>query len=171
MIVAAGIFSAPEFPDVDRSSFQGLAFHSKDLNKNSENLASEEIKTVAVVGGNKSAFEAVSASFKAGKDVHWLIREDGAGAGVLLRATLPNGMPSSRIALVRALLVMLPTIYRTSRGWWDQTILSGKTALGRKIFNWFWMTTSMKRIGDRYDKSENGRLLKPDVSKYVPPDL
>lgn len=71
LMVAVGNFSVPMIPDIDTSLFDGITFHTKDLRKRAADLASEDVQTVAVVGGNKSAFEAVCLSYKAGKKVHW----------------------------------------------------------------------------------------------------
>ncbi|PMD57292.1 FAD/NAD(P)-binding domain-containing protein [Hyaloscypha bicolor E] len=50
-----------------------------------------------------------------------------------------------------------------SRNWWDRFVVSGGNAWGKKLFEWFWQSTTNNRIGDRYEKSENGRLLKPKI--------
>jgi cation diffusion facilitator CzcD-associated flavoprotein CzcO len=166
LMVATGTFSIPQLPNIDTSRFQGKVFHTKDLNKRSAELSLQDIETVAVVGGNKSSFEAVCLCYKAGKKVHWLIRENvGAGPGLLMQASLPNGMSTARLGYLRVFGLVLPTIYRQTRSWWDRFFLSGKNAWGRKLFDWFWENATLKRVGDRYDKSPNGKLLRPDIVK------
>jgi hypothetical protein len=126
---------------------------------------SKDIETIAVVGGNKSSFEAVCLSYKAGKNIHWLIREEGAGPALLMRTQLPNGISTSKIGYTRFVSMFFPTIYSNSRNWWDRLVVSGGNAWGKKLFEWFWQSTTNNRIGDRYEKSENGRLLKPKILK------
>ena len=164
LLVATGISSKPKFPDIDTSALEGLVVHTKDLHKRHDDLVSEKVKTVAVVGGNKSSVEAVRACARAGKQVHWLIRENGAGPGLLLNAKLANGKQGPQVGLCRVTEFNHPTIFGY-RGWWDRFFLSGKYSLGSKIFNWFWNSITTRGLGDRYEKSENGRLLKPKLPK------
>jgi dimethylaniline monooxygenase (N-oxide forming) len=127
LMVATGNFSIPKLPNVDTSSFEGKIFHTKALNKRSAELSSKDIEIVAVVGGNKSSFEAVCTCYKAGKNVHWLIREDGgAGPGVLLQASLPNGTPTSKLVYIRIFELCFPTVYRRTRTWWDRFFVTGR---------------------------------------------
>jgi dimethylaniline monooxygenase (N-oxide forming) len=165
LMVATGHFTVPKLPNIDISAFEGKTFHTKDVNERSEELLSKNIETIAVVGGNKSSFEAVSLSHKAGKNVHWLIREEGAGPAMLMRTQLPNGISTSKIGYTRFTSMFFPTIYSNSRNWWDRFVVSGGNAWGKKLFEWFWQSTTNNRIGDRYEKSENGRLLKPKILK------
>jgi dimethylaniline monooxygenase (N-oxide forming) len=165
LMVATGHFTVPKLPNIDTSTFDGEILHTKDVNERSDQLLSKDVETVAVVGGNKSSFEAVSLCYKAGKDVHWLIREDGAGPAMLMRTQLPDGTSTSKIGYIRFASIFFPTIYSPSRNWWDRFVVSGRNAWGRKLFEWFWQNTTDKRVGDRYEKSENGRLLKPKILK------
>jgi dimethylaniline monooxygenase (N-oxide forming) len=163
LMVATGQFSIPKFPDVDTTSFEGKVLHTRELNKFASGLSSESIQSVAVYGGNKSAFEVVTACYRAGKIVYWLIREDGAGPGLLMRASLPDGTSTSKLGFMRITSITLPQIYRQTRSWLDKFLLSGNNALGRRICDWFWKSTTLKRVGDQYEKSENMKLLKPDI--------
>lgn len=165
LLVATGHFSVPKLPNIDTSAFDGKTFHTKDVNESSDALLSKDVETVAVVGGNKSSFEAVSLCYKAGKNVHWLIREEGAGPSMLFRTELPNGMSASKIGYIRFASMFFPTIYSNSRGWFDRFVVSGGNAWGRRLFEWFWRSNTNKRIGDRYERSDNGRLLKPNILK------
>jgi hypothetical protein len=165
LMVATGHFSVPKLPNIDISAFEGKTFHTKDVNERSDELLSKDIETIAVVGGNKSSFEAVCLSYKAGKNIHWLIREEGAGPALLMRTQLPNGISTSKIGYTRFVSMFFPTIYSNSRNWWDRLVVSRGNAWGKKLFEWFWQSTTNNRIGDRYEKSENGRLLKPKILK------
>lgn len=164
LIVATGLTSKPVFPDIDTSTFDGLVLHSKDLHKRHNDLVSDNIQSVIVVGGNKSSVEAVNICASAGKEVNWLIREDGAGPGMLLNAKLASGRSGQEVPLRRVSTFNNPTIFR-HRGWWDYYVLSGKNSLGTRLFNWFWTKVAYMSFGNRYEKSENGMLLKPDIPK------
>ncbi|PVH85139.1 FAD/NAD(P)-binding domain-containing protein [Cadophora sp. DSE1049] len=162
LLIATGLNSRPKMPDIDISAFSGIAIHSKDLHKRYGDITSETIHSVVVVGGNKSAIEAASACARAGKTVHWLIREDGAGAGMLMNATLASGKSAPEISLCRVMEYHSPTLYGY-RGWWDRFYLSGKNKLGAMLFNGFWKKLTAQGLGDRYKKSENGKLLEPTI--------
>ncbi|PMD25570.1 FAD/NAD(P)-binding domain-containing protein [Hyaloscypha hepaticicola] len=163
LMVANGHFAVPRLPNIDTSAFTGKVFHTKDLNTSSDALSSKDIKTVAVVGGNKSSFEAICLANNAGKNAHWIIREDGAGPSMFFRTQFPNGMSTSKMGYMRFTSILFPSVYRPTRSWWDRLVVSGKYAWGNKLFEWFWQRNTDQRIGDRYEKSENGRLLKPKI--------
>ena len=165
LMVANGNFAVPELPNIDTSAFTGKVFHTKDLNMSSDALSSKDIKTVAVVGGNKSSFEAICLANNAGKYAHWIIREEGAGPSMFFRTQFTNGMSTAIMAYKRFTSILFPSVYRQASSWWDQLVVNGKYAWGNKLFEWFWQRNTDQRIGDRYERSENGRLLKPKILK------
>lgn len=164
LILATGSFSSPNIPDLNTSTFTGLVLHSVDFRKRYADLVSGSIKTVVVVGGNKSSVEAATACALAGKTVHWLIREDGAGPTLLASPRSLNGQSAFKPVLSRFTQFNIPSIYRKG-GWWDYFFSSGKSALGNKLRKWFWEFMTNNTIRDRYEKSDGGKILKPDVCK------
>jgi dimethylaniline monooxygenase (N-oxide forming) len=70
LIMATGLCSKPYVPDIDTSAFEGMVFHAKDLHKCHDDLVSEKVKSVIVVGSHKSSLEAGATCAKAGKTVH-----------------------------------------------------------------------------------------------------
>lgn len=166
LMIATGHFTVPKLPNIDTSAFDGKIVHTVDLNKRSDEVLTKDVETVAVVGGNKSSFEAVCFAYNAGKNVHWIIREDGAGPSMLIRAETPDGKSTSKFGYIRLSSIFYPSIYKTTRSWWDRLVVSGNSTWGRKLFEWFWQSfITNKRIGDRYVKSVNGRLLRPEILK------
>lgn len=83
LIVATGLFSAPLWPNIDFSCFEGPVMHSRDVGVRYDELLDEKHKEIVVVGGNKSAVDVINACAVDGKTVHWLIRENGNGATML----------------------------------------------------------------------------------------
>ena len=73
LIVATGLFSAPLWPEIDFSCFEGPVMHSRDVGVRYDELLDEKHKEIIVVGGNKSAIDVINACAVAGKTVHWLI--------------------------------------------------------------------------------------------------
>jgi dimethylaniline monooxygenase (N-oxide forming) len=164
LIVATGLFSRANIPDIDTSAFTGIVMHSMDLRNRHSDLTSDEIKSVVIVGGNKSSVEAAALCALAGKKVHWLIRKEGAGPTLLVNPRLSNGESAFKPVVCRWSQFNVPTIYRY-RGTWDWFFSSGKSSLGSRFREWFWSFVTKRGLGDRYEKSKNGKLLKPDVCK------
>lgn len=79
LIMATGICSKPNIPEYDISTFDGFRFHAKDMASRYKELTAENVDHVTIVGGHKSALEAVGTASQAGKEVEWLIREEGLG--------------------------------------------------------------------------------------------
>jgi dimethylaniline monooxygenase (N-oxide forming) len=166
LIMATGLCSKPYVPVIDTSSFEGLVIHWKDLYKCHDDLVSEKVKSVVVVGSHKSSVEAGAICAKARKTVHWLVRENGVGPALFLNAKLPNGRSDLELSLCRIMDFGTPTIFGY-RGWWDTFFLSGKSVLGTKLFNRLQDNVTAGSIGDQYEKSENMRRLKLDICKWV----
>jgi cation diffusion facilitator CzcD-associated flavoprotein CzcO len=114
LMVANGHFAVPRLPNIDTSAFTGKVFHTRDLNTSSDALSPKDIKTVAVVGGNESSFEAICLANNAGKNAHWIIREDGAGRSMFFRTQFPNGMSTSKIGYRRFTSILFP-VYTDKR--------------------------------------------------------
>jgi len=81
LIVATGIASNPHFPDIPGSQqFHGPIVHSEALGRSEEILfKNDSIKAVSVIGGDKSAYDAVYTAASRGREVEWIIRRSGKG--------------------------------------------------------------------------------------------
>ncbi|RDW92195.1 hypothetical protein BP5796_01589 [Coleophoma crateriformis] len=165
VVVATGISSEPSFPQgLDRSKFNGLALHSKDVASKYQELASENVRTVVVYGGNKSAAEVVNMCALKGKKVHWVVRKDGAGPGVLINARV-NGSHAGEVALARWSAVPSPSMMSID-GFWYWFLHSGKSRLGLWFTSWYWKTISKVAMNPWYKKSENCKKIAPDVLNF-----
>ncbi|KAG4427894.1 hypothetical protein IFR05_016625 [Cadophora sp. M221] len=161
LIIATGIDSTPNLPsDIDWSTFEGPVIHSKDIGTRHVQLTSNEIKRVTVVGGNKSAVDAVNLCAMAGKEVDWVIRKEGYGPGALLEARTLC-IHAGAFKNMRASAVMLPNIFATS-GFWYWFFHSGKSKLGTKILNWLLSQISDSAMRE-YERNENTRMISPDM--------
>lgn len=75
MVLATGLTSEAFLPDFKgQEEFGAPLFHSKELKKYEETLSKERTKVVTVLGGTKSAWDAVYAYASKGIKVHWVIR-------------------------------------------------------------------------------------------------
>ena len=142
LIVAAGIDSIPKFPsDLNTSAYSGKTLHSKDIGKSfHELLADDDIKNVTIVGGNKSSFEIAGMFGLEGKKVQWLIREDGLGAGMMMKDR-PDGkkhaMEVMKPMASRLPGAIAPNLY-TPYHWLTRFIYGGKNWFGRWFEVWLW---------------------------------
>jgi dimethylaniline monooxygenase (N-oxide forming) len=80
LMMATGLTSTPDIPSLlCHGKCKPLVIHSKYLAKKSQFFPSPQIKNVVVLGGSKSAFDAVYMLSQAGKSVSWIIRTMGQG--------------------------------------------------------------------------------------------
>jgi cation diffusion facilitator CzcD-associated flavoprotein CzcO len=112
LLMATRLCSKLSILDVDNSAFGGMVLHSKDLHRCHDNLISEKITNVIVVGSRKSSFQAANTCAMAGKIVYWLAREKGASPSMLFNAKLPNGKSALELTAYRIIDFNVPTIYR-----------------------------------------------------------
>lgn len=170
LIVAAGVHSIPKFPeDVGRKQFQGLVMHSRDVGVKHGLLTGEGVKRVTVVGGNKSAVDAVYLCAKAGKEVDWVISPHGFGPGILFEPRTKDGTSFTSIKLARWSLIPSPSFLSAS-GFWYWFLHSGKSWFGtwvlRKAMQW--ITKDMMKL---YTRNENTMKIAPDLPEYGSPSL
>ena len=164
LILATGITSRPITPDLDLSSFTGFSFHSVEMGRRHAELTADSVNHVTVVGGHKSAVEAVGTCAQAGKKVEWLIRADGGGPTWLFPSRNPDGTSLAKLASVRAVSVTGLSVYH-SEAWLNRFLHSGRWWIGTRLISQLWSYMTKNMMGDKYLKSENGSRLKPDTDK------
>jgi dimethylaniline monooxygenase (N-oxide forming) len=156
LIIAAGLFSKPYTPELDLSEYTGSMFHTKNLGTEVESVLKSKAKHVTVIGGHRSAADAVYVFAKSGKIVDWIIRPDGSGPCFLLSGG-PATVRTAKLKQSRASLILSPDPYEkpTMISWFMFA-----TAIGQQLVKKIFQT-----IGDdvlkRYGNSENSRLLEP----------
>lgn len=93
LLIATGLASIPNWPDIPRKDFRGVVMHSKSIGKRHQELIAESVQHVTVYGGCKSAVDAVILCIQAGKHVDWVIREpgNGNGPGMMVEVRLKTG--------------------------------------------------------------------------------
>ncbi|CAD6439329.1 eb532daf-0e22-4794-a0d5-e2ca1bd9cbb7 [Sclerotinia trifoliorum] len=160
LIVASGPSSDPRMPDLDTSQFNGPFFHSLYLGSRHAELTADNIKHVSVVGGNKSAAEVVNLCASAGKKVTWLIREGGAGPGMLIQVR-SGKVHTAAIAFSRWAGLTVPCLLRT-HGFWYWLLHSGFFWPGIWLIGKYWEWASHYMFKGLYDQSENAKKIAPD---------
>lgn len=166
LIMATGHTSNPKFPDnLNTSLYTGKIFHVKEIGKKYYDLLKEDdVKTITVVGGNKSSFELAGLFALEGKKVNWLIREDGAGPGMLMKDRPDGKRHMMKGTTMRAISAVAPTLYKPKR-WITRFLYSGKHWLCRWFVGWFF-TATLKVHMKIYEKP-NRRILKPLSDRCV----
>ena len=166
LIVATGIVSIPSIPELDLSNFNGISFHAKEIGQRHPELLADTTKHITVIGGHKSALEAVGTCSQAGKNVEWLIRKDGGGPTWMFPARDPKGNPNAKMKALRVMSILGPSAYNTDR-WLNRFIHGGTSWLGTWLLKKCFRAMSDMMLADRYTKSENGKKLKPHNDKYA----
>jgi cation diffusion facilitator CzcD-associated flavoprotein CzcO len=88
LILATGVTNEPNQPRISgETEFGAPIVHSARLGREATRLLEDSsIKRVAVLGGGKSAYDAVYLFASAGKEVDWIIRRSGRGTNWVLPA-------------------------------------------------------------------------------------
>lgn len=88
LILATGVTNEPNQPKMSgETEFGGPIVHSARLGREATRLLQDlSIKRVVVLGGGKSAYDAVYLFASAGKEVEWVIRRSGRGTNWVLPA-------------------------------------------------------------------------------------
>ncbi|KFY24197.1 hypothetical protein V491_02247, partial [Pseudogymnoascus sp. VKM F-3775] len=111
MVLATGTTSVPTMPHIKGSEeFGGSVFHFKDLPQRGKELS--EAKNIVVLGGSKSAADAVYYNATRGKRVDWVIRESGRGPAWFKHAFVsPLKLQFEKLATTRFMTFLCPSIY------------------------------------------------------------
>jgi dimethylaniline monooxygenase (N-oxide forming) len=170
LMLATGLTNVPHLPTF--SIEKGLEFippviHSKYLAKNSDLLLSTTIQKVVVLGGAKSAFDTVQMLINGGKDVTWIIREDGSGPACMGDPKPPPifGLKNaSEVVSTRFISKLSPSIFEPVDSWarfWHQS------KIGIALSAFFWKMITIKWwTAAGYDKDERLLPLKPSRPVY-----
>jgi dimethylaniline monooxygenase (N-oxide forming) len=165
LIISTGLASAPKWPGIPNleDGFQGPIIHSKTLAKDLPRLTSPSIRKVVIIGGCKSAIEAAVACISAGKEVHWVIRSAGGSGPGMMIVTDKTKANIVAVNVTRIFNTLTPSIYATS-GFWYHFYHRGRNPLGTRLNRGYWRLASRHVFaGPQYDKSKNGKKIRPDT--------
>lgn len=174
-ILATGLTSQPRVPIFDgQGSFGAALFHVKEFahhqntlfaNKpgggdQGENTGDDCTAPIAILGGGKSAWDAVYTCASQGHEVNWIIRASGAGPSWMTPAAVfsPLNLLLESLPLVRALGVLSPCIWVSNP---IRRFLHG-TWLGQMIVRLFWASLEWDMLRtNRYKDHEETAKLRP----------
>ncbi|KAJ5918463.1 hypothetical protein N7466_010455 [Penicillium verhagenii] len=164
LLVAPGVTSIPNMPDIpgiEPDTARVPVVHSMDLGRSFSDLENPEIKKVIVVGAAKSAYDAVYLLLTMGKEVTWVIRENGAGPLAILPSTLLGIWTSIGVASTRLMTGLSPSILNTDGYlYW----IFQKHHFGRWLTGRFWDTVAMlSDFHAGYYKGDHVASLRPEI--------
>jgi dimethylaniline monooxygenase (N-oxide forming) len=174
IMIANGQSSTPNMPNFQgREGFRGSVIHSIDFGTSTV-IKDAAVQHVAVLGAGKSAADMVYESVKAGKTVHWIIRESGSGglgpaafAPIDLPTPYKNGVEASQARIMASLQ---PCFLIPDLSWWTRFLHSTNVgaALVAKIFAAL-DNTVRKYAGYRSRPSDKGFEMLEYDTPYVFP--
>ncbi|KAK7211207.1 hypothetical protein V2G26_018385 [Clonostachys chloroleuca] len=168
IVVATGLTSEPFIPTfTGQENFNQGLFHAKDLRSHVKEI--ENATNVAVLGGNKSAWDTCFFAAKAGAHVHMIMRPGGGGPSWVWPVLFsPLKVSIQRLAATRFFTWFDPCIWSERGGavGWIRGALHG-TYLGRRAVSKFWgMLEGFASRAHRYDQHPETQKLKPWVSPF-----
>ncbi|KAK3680910.1 cofactor FMO1 FAD enzyme [Podospora appendiculata] len=172
LVVATGVLSVPHLPTIQGAEdFDGPIIHSSELGPKADAVFhSPKIKTVAVLGGCKSAYDAVYLAATTGHKVEWIIRKSGRGpTWVFPTHTYLGPFRAWREKLVtrRVISLMSPWVWPDLSGFgWLRGFLHDNR-VGRFIKDKFWAAIHADTVRDcQYRTDDRLGVLEPEQSPY-----
>ncbi|KIW43913.1 uncharacterized protein PV06_04963 [Exophiala oligosperma] len=170
LLVATGITNLPHRPTLEGSEdFGGPIIHSAELGFKGDLLfANENVETVAVLGGGKSAYDSVQAAGKAGRQVEWIIRKSGKGPEWVFPSHTKIGpftVPREFLPARRAVSFFSPCLW--DDGFDKFRYFVHSTSVGKFVAQKFWANlheATIQDCGMRND--ERTRVLEPEQSPF-----
>ncbi|KAI0430712.1 hypothetical protein F5Y09DRAFT_307054 [Xylaria sp. FL1042] len=163
LLVATGVTSIPNLPNLDFSAGTLPIIHSRDLGTHYQEIGDESIKEVVVVGAAKSAYDAVYLLLKMGKKVTWAIRREGGGPLAILPYKVLNFINAIAFASTRLMSHLSPSILNTKGSLYK---MFHKTRPGRWCVGRFWDFLDLNSsIHAGYGKGDHVAQLKPEIER------
>ena len=169
LIVASGITNRPHRPDLPGpTDFECPIVHSAELGKQAQTVTSKSVENVAVLGGAKSAYDAVYLAATAGKKVHWIIRTSGKGPVWVFPPYTQLGPINAwreRLPVRRFIACFSPWLWEDGMGWLRNFL--HHTWLGKKVAKAFWGDIHHATLRDcQYAKHKELNILEPEQSPF-----
>jgi len=172
LVIATGVLSTPHLPQIEGlSDFSAPFLHSSSLGRDAEKILSDPaIKTIAVLGGSKSAYDAVHMAISTGHQVEWIIRKSGRGpVYVFPPYTMLGPFKALREKLTtrRFISFMSPWSFPDYSGFgWLRRFLHQNT-IGKAIAQGFWKKIRASTVKDcRYREDEAFKVLEPEQNPF-----
>jgi len=172
LVVATGVLSIPHLPDIQGSEdFHAPLIHSSSLGREANHIMHDPgVKSVAVLGGSKSSYDAVHLATSTGHTVEWIIRKSGRGPVWVFPAfTMMGPFRALRERLVtrRFISFMSPWSFPDYSGFaWLRKLLHS-SPIGKAITKAFWGKLRAETLHDcRYREDKLFGDLEPEQNPF-----
>jgi thioredoxin reductase len=172
LVIATGVLSEPHLPALKGlTDFNAPFIHSSELGHRVDDIfKSPDVKTIAVLGGSKSSYDAVYLAATTGHKVEWIIRKSGRGpVWVFPPHTMLGPFKAWRERLVtrRFFSFMSPCIFTDFSGLgWIKKFLHF-TGIGKAISQGFWAAIRHDTIRDcGYETDKRFHILQPEQNPF-----
>ena len=170
LIIATGVTHKPHRPHIEGAhSFEAPIIHSADMGRLSGPIIKDpDVKTVAVLGGAKSAYDAVYLAAMSGKQVEWIVRKSGKGPCWVFPAYTQLGPFKAwreKLPVRRLVSCFSPCFWPDGMGWIRSFFHA--TSFGKKIAQAFWGKMHAETLHEcqfKEDKALN--TLEPEQSPF-----
>lgn len=169
LIIATGLTSTPNLPSFPQDNFTPPIIHTRSLAASVSMLSAPQRENIVVIGGSKSAFDAVQILHSLNKSVTWIIRTSGQGPAFLAAPNAPWPLQSSHdIISIRLVAKMSPCIYEPLDNW---ARFCHGNKVGIRIVDaiWWFVDWTWKRVA-KFDRDENMTGLKPGRPLFLSAD-
>ncbi|EEP82707.1 predicted protein [Uncinocarpus reesii 1704] len=162
LIMATGTFSEPFLPALKGAeTFDPPLFHSKDMARMQQAIT--QAKSVAVLGGSKSGYDAAYLAASHGVGVDWIVNNSGRGATWIAPPYVtPLKKWLEKLVNTRFLTWFSPCSWGDADGFGGARRLLHSMAIGRWIVDRFWKVLGNDVVTlNAYEKHPETRKLKP----------
>ncbi|KAM7184258.1 putative dimethylaniline monooxygenase [Naviculisporaceae sp. PSN 640] len=172
LVIATGVLSVPNIPHLrGASDFHAPLVHSSDLGQEAASvMENPDIKTIAVLGGCKSAYDAVYLAASTGHRVEWIIRKSGRGpTWVFPTHTYLGPILAWRERLItrRIFSFMSPSIFPDFSGFEGLRNSLQFGRFGSFIKEKFWAAIYADTLRDcRYRTDDMFKILEPEQAPF-----
>ena len=168
LVLATGLTFDPFVPRIEGSdAFDTPLFHAKKLAEMVPST-SKTAKTVTILGGSKSAYDAAYAYASQGIPVDWVIRESGNGPVWMSPPYVtPLKKRLDQLTGVRFLTWFSPCIWGDNDGFGGIRRFFHNTVIGRWLVDTFWKILANDVITlNQFDKHPETKKLKPWIPAF-----
>ncbi|KIV82522.1 hypothetical protein PV11_04625 [Exophiala sideris] len=170
LIIATGITNRPHRPNLQGAdNFDGPIIHSAEIGFKGDTVFNNtNVRTIAVLGGGKSAYDAVHLAGKTGHHVEWIIRKSGKGPEWVFPSHTkmgPFSVPRERLTTRRILSFFSPCLWND--GFSKVRSFLHQSSLGMMIAQKFWGNLHAATIKDcGMLQHESTKVLEPETSPF-----
>ena len=167
LVIATGLTSKPSVPQFrGREHYEGLFMHAKDMAAQDSQLI--KARSIVVLGGGKSSYDACYSYASRGIKVHMIVRESGYGPVLVAQPyATPFKIWLEKLVFTRFLTWLNPCSWSTSDGFSLVQHLFHGTIIGRFLVFLFWAILRDDAWSlNRYDEHPETRKLKPRTSPF-----